>query len=293
MCFDFVQGPFRFLDNFRNPCWLTSATGQLACLPFFFLAGFPKCGTTELYVKLHKHQHVAKLLTKEPHWLTRLRYQNESESPLCPYWVIIICLFVSWFLIFGLVQTCFTGMSLGQKMYLLRVTHEVMLLISLVKTNNYQLWDMHSKILRVRCFLLQPKFTKASLVYSCNRREKENWYRFRLEHYYFTRFCWLYEGWDWNTVDILTDFAVTEVYCLLLFSQASITTRGLSQSRWWGRRWDRALASTWIIIPILSVRKLTKTMTAPPSRKRHIISKDYFIFSHNTWEVCDTTASYT
>ncbi|PVD29653.1 hypothetical protein C0Q70_08908 [Pomacea canaliculata] len=79
----FKLGPFHFLDNFRNPCWLTSDTGQLACLPFFFLAGFPKCGTTELYVKLHKHQHVAKLLTKEPHWLTRLRYQNESESPLC------------------------------------------------------------------------------------------------------------------------------------------------------------------------------------------------------------------
>ncbi|XP_025095499.1 carbohydrate sulfotransferase 15-like [Pomacea canaliculata] len=74
----FKLGPFHFLDNFRNPCWLTSDTGQLACLPFFFLAGFPKCGTTELYVKLHKHQHVAKLLTKEPHWLTRLRYQNES-----------------------------------------------------------------------------------------------------------------------------------------------------------------------------------------------------------------------
>ena len=103
--------PQKFLRKFRNPCWhpnftLTSnnemslrdqihvgahlnhsqqakllkdilgesniESHQLFCLPYFFLAGFPKSGTTSLHGTLRKHPQIAPPNGKEPHWWTRV-----------------------------------------------------------------------------------------------------------------------------------------------------------------------------------------------------------------------------
>ncbi|KAK7504890.1 hypothetical protein BaRGS_00003918 [Batillaria attramentaria] len=77
-------GPFEFLDNYRNPCWYTDdSTPELQCLPYFYQAGFPKCGSTYLYQLLCKHPDVA-FTKKEPHWLTRIRFRNPSAG-IKPY----------------------------------------------------------------------------------------------------------------------------------------------------------------------------------------------------------------
>ena len=36
----------------------TAKDGRLACLPSVYLAGFPKCGTTDLYNSLISHYHI-------------------------------------------------------------------------------------------------------------------------------------------------------------------------------------------------------------------------------------------
>ncbi|KAK7502524.1 hypothetical protein BaRGS_00006099 [Batillaria attramentaria] len=55
-------GPFHFLDNYRNPCWYTNdSKRELQCLPYFYLAAFPKCGSTYLYELLCMHPDVARI----------------------------------------------------------------------------------------------------------------------------------------------------------------------------------------------------------------------------------------
>lgn len=44
---------------------------QLFCLPCFFLAGFPKSGTTSLHEALRRHPQIVPPAVKEPHWWTR------------------------------------------------------------------------------------------------------------------------------------------------------------------------------------------------------------------------------
>ena len=47
------------------------------CLPRFFIAGFPKSGTTSLDHALRSHPQIAGPLGKELHWWTRIRYIGE------------------------------------------------------------------------------------------------------------------------------------------------------------------------------------------------------------------------
>ena len=49
---------------------------QLFCLPYFFIAGFPKSGTTSLHQALCRHPQVVRPLGKEPHWWTRIPLQD-------------------------------------------------------------------------------------------------------------------------------------------------------------------------------------------------------------------------
>ncbi|KAK7471388.1 hypothetical protein BaRGS_00035940 [Batillaria attramentaria] len=68
--YDLLQlGPFPFFNNFRNPCWYeeNSSLG-MSCLPYFYLAGFPKCGTTDLWNRICMHPDVARPAHKEPGW---------------------------------------------------------------------------------------------------------------------------------------------------------------------------------------------------------------------------------
>uniref|UniRef100_A0A671RQU1 Carbohydrate (N-acetylgalactosamine 4-sulfate 6-O) sulfotransferase 15 n=1 Tax=Sinocyclocheilus anshuiensis TaxID=1608454 RepID=A0A671RQU1_9TELE len=47
---------------------------RLRCLPFFYIIGQPKCGTTDLFDRLRLHPEVHFTTMKEPHWWTRKRF---------------------------------------------------------------------------------------------------------------------------------------------------------------------------------------------------------------------------
>eukprot|EP00057_Strongylocentrotus_purpuratus_P031612 XP_785122.4 PREDICTED: carbohydrate sulfotransferase 15 [Strongylocentrotus purpuratus] len=63
----FEKIPLRFLDNFKNPCWLRGET-ELNCLPYFYILGNYKCGTTDMWDKITAHPDVIAKVAKEPHW---------------------------------------------------------------------------------------------------------------------------------------------------------------------------------------------------------------------------------
>ena len=112
-----VPSPSEFLASYKNPCWhsnidlldfstmLNRALGQyrtlfqlpnsqqvhlytdvferrenttLLCLPYFFVPGFIKAGTTSLYNALVKHPEIAAPEQKEPHWWARLPMENDA-----------------------------------------------------------------------------------------------------------------------------------------------------------------------------------------------------------------------
>ena len=68
--------PVQFLNNIRNPCWKEET--NIFCLPSFFLAGFPKAGTTDLWAKIVRHPDIVATI-KEPHWWTRRRVGEDSK----------------------------------------------------------------------------------------------------------------------------------------------------------------------------------------------------------------------
>lgn len=67
---------FQHLRNsFREH--LTQRDGKLyrmRCLPYFYIIGQPKCGTTDLYDRVRLHPDVKFSTFKEPHWWTRKRF---------------------------------------------------------------------------------------------------------------------------------------------------------------------------------------------------------------------------
>ena len=65
-------------SSYKNPCY--GYKQEFFCLPYFFLAGIPKCGTTELVAKLSWHPDIVRPRRKEPHWWTRQRYRQSDSS---------------------------------------------------------------------------------------------------------------------------------------------------------------------------------------------------------------------
>ena len=67
--------PQGFLKNYKNPCWyppsLTDKYESLVCLPYAYILGQPKCGTSDLYERLKLHPDVAMPLRKEVRFFTR------------------------------------------------------------------------------------------------------------------------------------------------------------------------------------------------------------------------------
>lgn len=55
---------------------------QLYCLPYFFIAGFPKSGTTTLHEALQQHPQIARPTSKEPHWWTRIPLEDMNPDYL-------------------------------------------------------------------------------------------------------------------------------------------------------------------------------------------------------------------
>jgi hypothetical protein len=69
------QGPLQFVKEWKTPCWTQNKTNNLLCLPGFYIIGFPKCATTDLWTRLMKH-HQLKGWAKALHWWSRLRYRK-------------------------------------------------------------------------------------------------------------------------------------------------------------------------------------------------------------------------
>ncbi|KAJ8028302.1 Carbohydrate sulfotransferase 15 [Holothuria leucospilota] len=59
-----------YLSTYKSPCFYTPRK-SLSCLPYFFLAGMPKSGTTDIWGKLIQHPQILNSV-KEPHWWSRL-----------------------------------------------------------------------------------------------------------------------------------------------------------------------------------------------------------------------------
>ncbi|XP_070833622.1 carbohydrate sulfotransferase 15-like [Chaetodon trifascialis] len=93
--------PRQFLPGIKSPCWYEEISSErstdlhrrnrfslpssdlqhkdgkqfrLRCLPYFYIIGQPKCGTTDLYYRLRRHPEVRYSTVKEPHWWTRKRF---------------------------------------------------------------------------------------------------------------------------------------------------------------------------------------------------------------------------
>nr|XP_057914455.1 carbohydrate sulfotransferase 15-like [Doryrhamphus excisus] len=47
---------------------------RLRCLPYYYIVGQPKCGTTDLFRRLQVHPELRFNVMKEPHWWTRKRF---------------------------------------------------------------------------------------------------------------------------------------------------------------------------------------------------------------------------
>ena len=67
----------RRLDR-KNPCW--EEHGNVSCLPFFFLLGEMKCGTTTMYKRLSQHPYVVLPRNKEVRYLMTAKYKKHSGS---------------------------------------------------------------------------------------------------------------------------------------------------------------------------------------------------------------------
>eukprot|EP00057_Strongylocentrotus_purpuratus_P034699 XP_796225.3 PREDICTED: carbohydrate sulfotransferase 15 [Strongylocentrotus purpuratus] len=64
--------PEPFSSKMKNPCWNIVKKKPRQCLPYFYLIGMPKCGTTDLWNKLIRHPYIV-YTHKEPHWWSRTR----------------------------------------------------------------------------------------------------------------------------------------------------------------------------------------------------------------------------
>ena len=69
-----LQPQYTFDPAYKNPCWRED--GQLKCLPYFFLIGIKKSGTTDLFVRLLHHPEVAVPgpFLKEARWFATYRF---------------------------------------------------------------------------------------------------------------------------------------------------------------------------------------------------------------------------
>ena len=75
--------PKQFNSSFLNPCWYdspSSADRTLKCLPYYFLAGFAKCGTSDLYHKMGIHPQIRLTKPKEHHWWNTRRFPDLIDS---------------------------------------------------------------------------------------------------------------------------------------------------------------------------------------------------------------------
>lgn len=124
--------PKTFLPNMKNPCWYSNVSHTassnyflmenlrpevgkgisrpalnkltqtilnnpgkktLLCLPYFFIAGFPKSATSTLDIGMRKHPQIVGPSDKEPHWWTRGLHFKEGFQDNGPLSVVRYTLF--------------------------------------------------------------------------------------------------------------------------------------------------------------------------------------------------------
>ena len=73
----------KFLADYRSPCWRSN--NGLQCLPYFFIGGFDKCGTTDLHQKLTQHPQILTGSKKELYWWTMTRYKSVHHRDISFY----------------------------------------------------------------------------------------------------------------------------------------------------------------------------------------------------------------
>ncbi|XP_070202059.1 carbohydrate sulfotransferase 15-like [Littorina saxatilis] len=74
--------PGKYLHNSKNPCWYEqprTKTG-LRCLPYVYLAGVAKCGTSDISRRLRMHPDVITTRQKEYHWWERYRFRSDDDD---------------------------------------------------------------------------------------------------------------------------------------------------------------------------------------------------------------------
>jgi hypothetical protein len=91
--------PSAFDPSFRNPCWWSgsgnsgnSGSGggsgnsgnsgrrrELHCIPYAFILGQPKCGTTDLYARLTRHPLVAAASAKEVRFFSQTKALRQTR----------------------------------------------------------------------------------------------------------------------------------------------------------------------------------------------------------------------
>ncbi|XP_051936833.1 carbohydrate sulfotransferase 15-like isoform X1 [Hippocampus zosterae] len=64
----------RLASAFRHRPDADGGLSRLRCLPYFYIIGQPKCGTTDLFHRLLLHPDFKFNIMKEPHWWTRKRF---------------------------------------------------------------------------------------------------------------------------------------------------------------------------------------------------------------------------
>ncbi|XP_030837200.1 carbohydrate sulfotransferase 15-like [Strongylocentrotus purpuratus] len=77
----FEKVPQHFLDNFKNPCWVRDGA-ELNCLPYFYVIGMYKCGTTDIWTKIVDHPDCVDV-PKEPHWWGLVALASQEHPVTC------------------------------------------------------------------------------------------------------------------------------------------------------------------------------------------------------------------
>ncbi|CAL1528590.1 unnamed protein product, partial [Lymnaea stagnalis] len=71
----------QFLPNYKNPCWMDGPGEQrLMCVPYVFLIGVQKCGTTDLHARLVAHPLIVPPREKEPQFLSRGAFRAKCQQ---------------------------------------------------------------------------------------------------------------------------------------------------------------------------------------------------------------------
>ncbi|KAK7102837.1 hypothetical protein V1264_021003 [Littorina saxatilis] len=74
--------PKDYIPESKNPCWYEDPARKkgFRCIPYFYIAGVAKCGTTDLYRRLRLHPDIMKGTMKEYHFWDRERFGNVEMS---------------------------------------------------------------------------------------------------------------------------------------------------------------------------------------------------------------------